>query len=85
MIRYPAKKQFDDWLLFYSTLKIKKVLWDKEKRRYKKMAVSILCYTCKHNPRGRCELYKIPILHDTRYCDGYERKNEETGGDKKWV
>ena len=39
------------------------------------MSISILCNSCVYNSlRGYCELYKIPILHDTRFCDGYKRK-----------
>ena len=39
--------------------------------------IDILCYSCKYNPRGRCELYNIPILHDTRFCVGYEKDEEK--------
>lgn len=38
------------------------------------------CHSCKHNLSGRCKLYNnIPILHDTRFCDGYERDKKEGG------
>ena len=39
------------------------------------MSISVLCNSCIYNSlRGYCELYKIPTLHDTRFCDGYKRK-----------
>lgn len=38
--------------------------------------IDILCDTCIHNSSRRCTLYNIPILHDTRFCDGYEELEE---------
>lgn len=34
--------------------------------------IDILCDSCIHNSSGRCTLYNTPILHDTRFCDGYK-------------
>ena len=39
--------------------------------------MDILCYSCIYNFGGRCKLYNIPILHDTRFCAGYERDNKK--------
>jgi len=36
--------------------------------------MKILCYTCLHILGSRCKLYDIPILHDSRFCDGYKIK-----------
>lgn len=38
--------------------------------------IDILCDTCTHNLNGRCILYDVPILHDTRFCDGYDELEE---------
>ena len=35
--------------------------------------MGILCYNCKHKLGVRCELYNVPILHDTRFCPGYDQ------------
>ena len=38
----------------------------------KTSAVEVLCYSCIYEFGTKCLLYNIPILHDSRFCDGYE-------------
>jgi len=41
--------------------------------------IDVLCDSCIHNSGGHYVLYNLPILHDTRFCDGYKEigcKNE---------
>jgi hypothetical protein len=39
--------------------------------------MDILCDSCKYILGKKCELYNIPILHDTRFCAGYEKDNKK--------
>lgn len=43
----------------------------------RKDRMPILCHSCKFLTGQRCDLYGRSMFHDTRFCDGYERKYVE--------